>query len=408
MASMANSLSPAVGSEPAPRMRRQPAAPRFADAFTTPLRIAPVPITPTKPLTPSHLKGLLCTDVMERATELVRPVVQTLKRPAADLALQTLAFWSWLSVAHADEDWQSLDEVGIGRLYMRFHAIRQRESDTAKASCRERTEALREQVERGWVHPSGLRMLQLWRSHYERLGIRDPGLLCRSTLSVSSAALLAALSERQILLDTRALGGPCYLDLTQHGLPLRMLIDLDGQTNYLLGTLRQLVEPRDEEETIALLCDAELSHDYHALTLCLRQLGKTAFFLTTNRVPLPETGTSSARHGGWEQYTVDRIVDRVGPDQCEQSLKLGLRMYLIAGLGPGGDACFDFDLLRRCVSRARRILDKAPRTSGQGGLEQLRRLVARHGYVDPYRVTCMLLASKTFEEMVPWIAQIFL
>jgi hypothetical protein len=55
--------------------------------------LAPVTVTPTKPLTPSHLKGLLWTDVMYRATAAVADVTYRYSHTTYNQTEQTLGFW---------------------------------------------------------------------------------------------------------------------------------------------------------------------------------------------------------------------------------------------------------------------------------------------------------------------------
>lgn len=65
--------------------------------------LAPVTVTPAKPLTPSHLKGLLWTDVMFRATAPLADVTYHYSPTAYHLTEQTLGFWEFLD--RTQETW---------------------------------------------------------------------------------------------------------------------------------------------------------------------------------------------------------------------------------------------------------------------------------------------------------------
>ncbi|MFE8944832.1 hypothetical protein [Streptomyces sp. NPDC007856] len=104
--------------------------------------LAPVTVTPSKPLAPSHLKGLLWTDVMYRATSVLADV-----------------FWEFLDRAVGAADYSGMTEVEIGELYVRFRA--EGRAATA-ATLRPYAEAVESQ---GWVHPAARRVLGLWASH---------------------------------------------------------------------------------------------------------------------------------------------------------------------------------------------------------------------------------------------------
>lgn len=107
-----------------PSLSLEPSRRPEAAELATPrsLRLAPIPITPTKPLTPSHVKGLLWVDLLERATRVVRPVTHELNRTSGDLSCQTLDFWSWLDSAGLAVDPPALDDIAIGQLYVHYHA----------------------------------------------------------------------------------------------------------------------------------------------------------------------------------------------------------------------------------------------------------------------------------------------
>lgn len=363
------------------------------------LYLAPIAVTPTKPLTPTHLKGLLSVDLLERATRRVRPVVYEVNRTPCDLSCQTLDFWSWLE-AEPRAAVADLDDVGIGQLYVGYHR-----STAAKPPA---TAELIARVERGYIHPVSKRLLDIWKAQYALLGLRDPGLDTARPLETTRTEVYAVLQRNGWLLDQRAFGGPTYLDLTDQGLPLRPLVDPLGRDNYLLSLLRELLARAAGTEDVALLCDKELAADYQLLERVLVGTGRAAFSISMPRISLPGVGQGSARQGGWEDYTVSRLTERFLPKHSVDAFKLGLRLYLLVGQGPGCKEPFRFDLLERFIRRAQRLLDTPARASRDAGLNLLRNLSEGRGFVDPYRVASALLTPNQEGDLLPWIPDLFL
>ncbi|QQQ80563.1 hypothetical protein IOD16_14745 [Saccharothrix sp. 6-C] len=341
--------------------------------------VAPVTVTPTKPLTPSHLKGLLWTDVLVRATELVADVHYRYSTTTYHVTEQETGFWEFLDRTIGDTDYSDAPEEEIGALYVRY-----------RAGSPARSEALRPYVEAvehsGWVHPASLRVLELWADQYRRLGMRDPGLTRRQPPGMSFAEVVDALGD--LCLDHRAENGPVYLDLTREGMPLRRIADADGRPNYLGCALRDLVPLAPAYDEVVLLCDRELENDYAALQRVLARLGPAVRRTVLGRVPLDGV-VRSARHGGWEGSTVGKLLDATAEHE-KSALRLGMRLYFIAVLGPGQRQSFRPDLLRRHLAKAERLLaDSDDRGSDPRALLTAHRDDRLH--VDPYPLTSGLL-----------------
>jgi hypothetical protein len=360
------------------------ARPVAAPARRPRVLLAPVTVTPAKPLTPSHLKGLLWTDVMFRATRLLADVTYRSSHTTYDVCEQTAGFWEYLDRTLGDTDYSACSEEDIGALYVRYRAADER---APFAACRPYVEATERQ---GWVHPASARVLELWRGHYARLGLHDPGLTAYQPPGLGLAAMIDRLSSLGMCLDLRRHGGPVYLDATRHGLPLRQIVAADGRPNYLACALRELLPLAPAYDEIVLLHDRDLEPDYLLLTRVLEPLGALVHRVAVGRVPI-EGRIRSARHGDWHGHTAGTLLDAAS-GQDPGVLRLGMRLYFIATLGPGDRDSFRGDLLRRCFGRARRLLAEA---SGSGDVAAaLSRHRGEHCYVDPYRLTSSLLAAR--------------
>lgn len=357
--------------------------------------LAPILVTPTKPLTPSHLKAFLWFDVLYKATSLIHDVTYLYNRTTYDIAYQTLAFWVDLDRQDPGQDFTLCSEVSIGERYVDFHRrLRSREAAVCPATL---AEYRRRVEEEGWIHPVSRRILEIWTGYYDLLGLDRPDLTTSTPLAVSVEEALERLAQADVLLDGRRMGGPVYLDLTDQGIPLRQIVDEHGQDNYVLSTLRMLLPVAADYESMALLCDEELQLDYLLIERVLRRLGCPAHRLSLGRVPL-DGEVRSSRGGGWQSYTFDKIIERFAPHDDLDTFRLGMRLYFIAGLGSSAKQSFRFDLLEPFMQRAARLLVQHPPRAAEVNDEQkalLRRFSESwNGYVDPYQLTSALLSRK--------------
>jgi hypothetical protein len=344
--------------------------------------VAPITVSPTKPLTPTHLNYLLTIDILSRATAAVADVTCVYDHLAFADGHQTVAFWEYLDRVMPGADFGRADERAIGELYKCHHAEL---APVPAARLRPYIERVRRE---GWMHPSARRVLDIWQSHYQTLNLAGPHTAGAMPARLPDAALVGELLTRDLCIDGRPLGAPTYLDLTAQGIPLRALISPDGQANYLVCVLGQLIPLIGEYDLTVLMYDRGMRDDYIMIERVLRRFGARTARVEVSRVPIDGVAVSS-RHGGWEDYLLPEVRAAAGGTEAE--FQLGARLYLSAVFGRGGQSSFRSAELRRWVARARRLLD-AP-GDGADPAELLSGLAARTGYVDPYRLTSRLLAK---------------
>ena len=100
----------------------------------------------------------------------------------------------------------------------------------------------------------------------------------------------------------------------------------------------------------------------------------------------------AARFGGWRGYTVDALAGPLVAEHGAAAFALGMRLYLMAGLGRMSGESFSVQHLRRWAHRAARLLaDHDARPERVGGA-RLSALAGRSPYVDPFRLVTTLLS----------------
>lgn len=345
--------------------------------------VAPVPITPTKPFMPSHLKCQIWVDVLCRATEQLSQVDYHYAHAAANACQQTLGFWEYLDRAMGDIDYSQLGESDLGQHYVHYHA----QPKPPRAAL---LPYLKAYEDSGWMHPASTRLLELWSSHFALLGLRAPGFLQPVPTPVSSEELIDFLCTRRLCVDARAGGGGVFLDNTAHGLPLRMMMEDGGLPNYMLLLLRDLVPRARQYDEIVLVHDEEISADYVQLQRTLESVGASVSRIALSRVAINGVVRSS-RHGDWKDHMVPDMVRQCLGDAPVDALRLALRIFYICVIGKGSGRSFDADALARHVRRAAAMLD-APEVQGIDFKDWLKPYVRKERiHVDPYRLTTALL-----------------
>ena len=349
---------------------------------------APVGITPTKPLTPSHLKGVLLLDFMQRFEGLFTPGTIWHNRRPWDISLQTIRFWDYLDREHSGVDFSTMGEGDIGAMYIDCHR-----SGALPSADRIATYARRIETE-GYVHPASGRILALWGEVFATLGLAGDALFHSAPFGLDREAVLARLDAHDMLLDQRGFGGGVHLDLTDEGRPLRLLMSEHGLSNYILAILRDLLDRAPQHDSVCLYHDSGIERDYDALMRVLQRLGVQCRRVGFTRVPV-DGQVLSAKQGGWEQYTGARLLQRVAGGASSAEIRLGFRLYFLHALGLRKPDSYSDEGLGASLERARRLLavhEPAPLTTDDRAA--LEKLMKRDGSANVYGAIAVLEQKK--------------
>ena len=349
--------------------------------------LAPVTVSPTKPLTPTHLKYLLSLDTLYRATSTFADVTYLYHHATYAPCRQVAGFWEYLDRCRPGIAYDTLGEEEIGELYAAYHR--------AEPVPYAQLEPVVRRAEAGWTHPVTARVLDVWAEHYRSLGMADPDLGRAGPALAGEDEVLDLLLRRDLCIDGRSLAAPVYLDGTRAGLPLRLLRSAEGQRNYLLPLLRELVPACAGYDLVVLAHDDGLRTDYRLVAHVLETLGTRVVRFESPRVPIGGVAQST-RFGGWQGHTLGTFGPPIAAEFGDAAFALGLRLYLIAGLGRTARESFDGTRLRRWVRRAARL--SAEHATGDRAADPgvsaayLAGLAGPRGFADPYRVVTGLLS----------------
>ncbi|MET7422530.1 hypothetical protein [Dactylosporangium sp. NPDC005555] len=346
-------------------------------------------VSPTKPLTPTHVKYLLSLDMLQRATSGSAAVTVAYRHANYAASPQVAGFWDHLERHHPDAVYSAMAEEDIGELYIAYHRAEDKPPHALIATTLDKAAS-------GWVHPATARLLDIWEDHYRLLGLVDPFLGRHGPELADEADVLRLLVERHLCIDGRSCGAPVFLDGTAAGYPLRAIIGADGQRNYLLYLLRELIPLLDDYDLVVLAHDTELRTDYQIVQHVLVSLGAAVTRFEVPRVPT-DGSTRSARHGGWRGYTLGSYAGALVAEFGLAAFRLGLRLYLVGSLGRTAKQSFSTEHARRWSRRATRLLADGgdgwdPATVAAAGVF-LERAVARRGYADPNQVATAILGQ---------------
>lgn len=312
----------------------------------------PIGITPTKPLTPTHVKGLLHFDALTRLHRAIEPIGVVHNRRVWDMSLQTARFWTYLDLHHGELDFDSLSEKQIGNLYVQFS----RDGTEIPTATLETMIAKVESD--GYVHPSARRVLQGWVSHLQRIGL-DTGLLTESSeLGISAQDILSKLSTLGELIDQREFGGGVLWTARAGQGATRTLISEQGLPNYVVALLRQAHDLAQGFKTVHLFYDLSVERDFMLIEDFLQ-----AFGIQANRIGFPRmtsNGQALSFRADANVVTLGEMIGRYENDYPDLCIALGLRLYFLFLSGLRKSFDFSWEGLDEALRMAQALLNSTP------------------------------------------------
>jgi hypothetical protein len=308
----------------------------------------PVGITPTKPLTPTHVRGLLHLDGLVRLHKRVSPVRIAHNRRLWDLSQQTLQFWDWLDRHHAGTDFQSLSDDQVGHLYVQCAKSGHKVPAADMRALWHRTH------DEGYVHPASQALLRTWLPQLDHIGVDASALLLAHQPAATEGELMDTLASQDLLIDQRDVGGGVYVDLTLQGSGLRQLISEDGVPNYLHGLLREAIDLARQRVDVILFSDSSVERDFLLIERVMQGLGRKVARVNFPRVLVNGQPLSYRQDGGF--YTLSSMLERDAGRHTQREMRLALRLLFLQMHGIKRAFDFSWDAFDRACALARKTI----------------------------------------------------
>ena len=308
--------------------------------------IYPIHIAPTKPLTPTHIRHLLYVDCLYRGLQAKGiDVIYPYNRLRMDVTPQVLKLEQYieskqLAVSNAEE---------VGNVYV------QMTNESYALSQGKITEMRKEREDSLSGNSYYKAILPEWVEQHSFLRMYNPGLTQAVPFDISLEEVIEKLKEISMVLDSRKQGENVYIDLTDEGIKLRHFCSsVLSDYNYLGTMLRELLALRKNGDVFVFVFDDELLGDFFILQRVLERLGHKVYKIQTNRILL-EGKALSSRHGGWEKYSLGRVLSFLqDKGYTQDEIALGLRLYYL-GFIPKS---FEYRDLEKYTKKARLILNR--------------------------------------------------
>lgn len=368
--------------------------------------IIPVHISPTKPLTPSHIKYIIYLDLLYKINNFVdRDFRFNFNRIFLDISQQTLRFALFLRKNYSDIDFQNKNEMWLGDKYVEMYRRNWIPENQDITTLKLETE----QNLKGFNFYEAI--LNNWISQYNFLGLEEPGYYETSPVCISNKEVIARLKRNSVITDHAQMGEGVYLDLIEYGQPIFKLTDLDVESsNILFNILRETFHFSPKPSRILFLFDQEMYSKYVAIQTVLEKLGYEIELISLSRVMLQDK-IQSSRQGGWEGYTLRDIINRVEYRDLSE-FRLGIKLYFLKVLRGNGSPNFNYTLLQRYIDKARYMnikyagIDKKPSLLREWLQAKLNRYKAN--YLKPEIVVENLFSSHTSDSIKKQLISTFL
>lgn len=345
----------------------------------------PVGITPTKFLTPTHVKGILQIDLYRRLLESSGHVDLVYNRRVWDSSLQTLHFWNEMTRTDPERVFKTASDLEISDLYSVS-------SRSAQSVSHSRLDLQNRVVRDGYIHPVSVRITEIWSEQLASIGIASD-FLSRSRYLEPFEDVLVKLGNSSDLLDYANIGGGAYLDMTDRKFSLRQLRSKTGEYNYLVPMISVVDELTRSHDRIILCCDKSVTRDFQLLQNLFEEAGAKLELKVINRVPLNGRDLSS-RDGVPYGFSFSRFVAPFFEFYERRDVRLGLLLYFLHAIPPKGGRDFSQDELSENVKTAAELLEELGKLPDPDATihPQIRKRVDR---LDYYGLLSLLKSSRT-------------
>lgn len=345
----------------------------------------PVGITPTKFLTPTHVKGILQIDLYRRLLMVSGHVDLIYNRRIWDSSLQTLHLWNQLNQTESGRSFETTSDLEISKLYSL--------ASKAKPVDISPRRALQERVVRdGYIHPVSIRITEIWAQQLSRIGI-DSDFLSTSQPLTPFDTVLDEIRRCSYLLDYDAIGGGAYLDMTDQNFALRQLRSKTGEYNYLVPMISVVRQLTISYERVILCCDISVTRDFQLLQKMFETKDTKLELKLINRVSLDGRDLSS-KEGIPYRFSFAQSIEPFFHDYTRADIRLGLLLYFLHAIPPKGGRDFNQEELAEQIALAATVLEKLGEYSHPDDAlhPQLRKRIDR---LDYFGILSLLKSSKT-------------
>ena len=295
--------------------------------------------TPVKPILPAWLRTLCQFDVTRRLAIKQSHEVDCF-RYVDETGLQVaklMAIKSELKIPQTD--------VGI---YLGHKYIKANQKVTKEEAGKVKLQLEKTPYAKRFLEPR----IKEQEKFFEVLGFYNAPIFWEGTLNKSLPQLIKTLKKENRLLDYSKYKGDKFLDFTDFGLKLITLKGKNGYTFIAKLLLNMMKIVQKGYDLIILQNIDEDQHPYKYLEKYLTLKNVDYITLASARILL-EGSAKSSRFGGWEPYTVDKIIKRFS-DFDLPDFRVGLRLYFLAFKNDFTRFEFKYDDLRQNIVFAKK------------------------------------------------------
>ncbi|MCB1197415.1 MAG: hypothetical protein KDK51_03510 [Deltaproteobacteria bacterium] len=198
------------------------------------------------------------------------------------------------------------------------------------------------------------RHIQSQQRQFGLLGFDYGSIIWESDLLSSIPETFKHLESKHLLLDYRSQHGPLLLDQTQYGYGLTVL-DGEGGKSFFAKYIHFVRWLAQKYTVITIQALVEDQHPTSLLKSYLKNTTYNVHWMYCARIQMNGKSISS-RKGGWEQYTLEKIIfacKEFHPD----AMRIGIRLYFLGKYKSTTSFDFQLEELKKKIALAQAILN---------------------------------------------------